>query len=553
MSEAREHPYIPVLKDQLADGKIGRRAFLRSTTLLGLAAGAAYGCLGRVTGESLIAPARAALPKGGTLRIGMKVLDVSSPHSVSRTSASNILRQVSDYLTRTGHDNITRPSLLDAWEPSEDLQTWTLHLRQDIAWHSGRAFTAEDVIWNLKRVLDPQTGSSVLGLMQGYLLKEVQEGGETKTVLWDANAIEKIDDHRVRLNCKLPQLAVPEHLFHYPLVMLDPEEGGQFEPGSNGLGAFELTDHEIGKRSLLKARKDYWGEGPYVDFLEFVDLGDDPTEEINAMVTKRLDGIDIVDIIQREAFELMSHLQLYETPTASTAVVRGKVTMKPFNDPRVRKALRLAVDSKLIQGLIHGERGLPAEHHHVCPIHPEYAPLPVMQRDVTEAKRLLAAAGYPEGLDLGTIDCVAAPSWQFNAVQAMVEQWKDVGLRVEINLMPSADYWQIWDTTRFGFTEWSHRPLGVMTLGLGYRSGVPWNESGYANPEFDRLLTEAEGILDPDKRRAVMAQIETIMQEDGPIVQPLWRSELSVMDKRVKGFKMHPTTYIFGNELAIET
>ena len=67
------------------------------------------------------------------------------------------------------------------------------------------------------------------------------------------------------------------------------------------------------------------------------------------------------------------------------------------------------------------------------------------------------------------------------------------------------------------------------------------------------MLSQAEGILDVDKRREVMAQLETIMQEDGPIVQPLWRAVFTAMDKRVQGFSMHPTSYIFANELALGT
>ena len=78
------------------------------------------------------------------------------------------------------------------------------------------------------------------------------------------------------------------------------------------------------------------------------------------------------------------------------------------------------------------------------------------------------------------------------------------------------------------------------------------NESSYDNPEFDRLLTKAEGILDVEERRKIMSELETIMQEDGPIVQPLWRSVFTAMDKRVHGFQMHPTSYMFANEWAIE-
>lgn len=74
----------------------------------------------------------------------------------------------------------------------------------------------------------------------------------------------------------------------------------------------------------------------------------------------------------------------------------------------------------------------------------------------------------------------------------------------------------------------------------------------YANPEFDKLLTEAEGILEVDRRRVVMAKLEQLLQQDGPIVQPLWRIVQTSYDRKVKGFQMHPTQYIFLDELAVE-
>jgi peptide/nickel transport system substrate-binding protein len=104
----------------------------------------------------------------------------------------------------------------------------------------------------------------------------------------------------------------------------------------------------------------------------------------------------------------------------------------------------------------------------------------------------------------------------------------------------------------FGFTTWAHRPLGIMSLALAYRSGGPWNESKYSNPEFDRLLSQAEGTLDVASRREIMARLEAILQDDGPIVQPVWRSIFTFLDKRVQGFRLHPTLYIFGHQLAIQ-
>ncbi len=544
-----EHAHIPVLKRELAENKLDRREFLRLATLLGLSAPAAYGLLG---GSDPVRAAQVALPRGGHLRIGMAVQDVETPHSYQWWE-HNITRNVCEYLTKTGSDNITRPCLLQDWSASDDLRIWTLRLRRGVKWRSGRDLTADDVIWNLRHLLDEDTGSSVLGLMRGYMLSVYEEGGRQRTRIWDANAIERVDSHTLRLNCKIPQLAVPEHLFHYPCHILDPEEGGRFGPRSNGTGAFDLVEHEVGKRSLLAARTDYWGDGPHLETMEFVDLGDDPAAAVKALAAGRVHGLHFVDSVQMDALKFQPRLRHYSTPTADTAVARGKVTRPPFDDPRVRKAMRLAIDTETTQRVILGEHGLPAEHHHVSPVHADYARLEPFGRNVAAAKALLAQAGHSNGIDLGVIDCKAAPSWEFNAVQAMVEQWRDAGIRCKVNLMPASEYWRVWDKTPFGFTEWAHRPLGVMALGLAYRSGGPWNESEYANPEFDRLLDRAEGILDADERRVVLRQIERLMQGDGPIVQPLWRSVATVMDEKVKGFQMHPTRYIFGNELALES
>ncbi|MBV9524009.1 MAG: ABC transporter substrate-binding protein, partial [Alphaproteobacteria bacterium] len=346
MSDDKEHSYIPALKRQLVDRRIDRREFLRTATLLGMSAGAAYAFAGTL-GGSLVAPVRAAadLPRGGTLRIGMRCQELTSPHTYSWVESSNSGRQHFDYLTVTGTDNVTRPSLVEKWAATEDLKSWTLSLRKDVKWHNGRAFTADDVVWNLKRVLDPKTGSSVVGLLKGFLLDEFETGetddkGNAKksTRLWDANAIEKVDDHTVRLNGKTSNLAVPESLYHYPLLILDPADGGVFKVGSNGTGPFELVADEVGRRQVFKARKDYWGGAPYIDQLEFIDLGDDAAAAVAALASKQVDGLYLAEITQLDALKQMAHLDLHQVTTAYTAVARFHAA-KPFDDKRVRQAM----------------------------------------------------------------------------------------------------------------------------------------------------------------------------------------------------------------------
>jgi peptide/nickel transport system substrate-binding protein len=109
-----------------------------------------------------------------------------------------------------------------------------------------------------------------------------------------------------------------------------------------------------------------------------------------------------------------------------------------------------------------------------------------------------------------------------------------------------------WTKFPFAFSIWAHRVPGIVTLSLAYRSGAAWNESQCANPELDKLLVEAEGILDAKTRQGVMSRIEKIMLDDGPLVLPAWVKLFTFADKRLQGFKMHPSTFMFGHEWAIK-
>src|SRR5262245_14341981 len=157
MRDDQEHALVPTLKRQLAEHAIDRREFLRYATLLGMSASAAYAFVEGVTGQPLVAPAAAqtGLPKGGTLRLAMRCQDLKSPHTFSWVESSNSVRQVLDYLTVTGADNVTRPGLVEKWEASPDLKTWIMRLRRTVKGHNARHVTADDVVWTSKRVLPP--------------------------------------------------------------------------------------------------------------------------------------------------------------------------------------------------------------------------------------------------------------------------------------------------------------------------------------------------------------------------------------------------------------
>jgi peptide/nickel transport system substrate-binding protein len=195
--------------------------------------------------------------------------------------------------------------------------------------------------------------------------------------------------------------------------------------------------------------------------------------------------------------------------------------------------------------------GQAGDHVHVAPVQPDYQPIPPMPRDIAGAKKLLADAGYPNGFE--TVMYVPNDqAWIVAEAQAAAEQWKAIGVQVKLNVVPGAEYWDNWTKVPFGATTWLHRPLGLMVLDLAYRTGVPWNETSYANPEFDKLLNQADATLDIAKRREIIGKLEEIMHEDGPVVQPLWRDLFSFMHESVLGYTMHPSNYLFGARLALQ-
>ena len=550
----RVHPYIPELCEQLRKEEIGRRDFLRTATLLGVSASAAYAMADKLTGQSdgVTRSAQAQTPqKGGRLRSSMRVQRMDDPATYDWTQMSNQTRHILEYLTRTGTDNITRPYLAESWEASDDLKTWTLNLRKDVTWSNGDAFNADDVVHNFTRWLDPKTGSSNVGLFAGMVEEvdtgEKNEDGSAKMAKkMIEGAIEKIDDHTVRLNLSRAELAVPENLYNYPTAIVHrrfDEEGGDLSKNPIGTGPYELVEFQVGERCMLRRRDAaYWGGEVYLDEILYIDHGDDEMAGVAALASGQVDHVYEVYINSIDVVERLPDAVLHQAVTAQTAVARMRVTEKPFDDVRVRQAVAACMDHARLLEVAYRGRGAAAENHHVAPVHPEYFQLPALKPDIKKAKALLAEAGYEGGIDL-KIDLGQADPWHLAAMQGFKEQLAPAGINLQLNPMPGASYWDVWDKTPFGFTSWTHRPLGVMVMNLAYRSGVPWNESAYSNPEFDKALDEAGAILDVNERRKAMEKTQTILQNDAVIAQPLWRAIFSAASKNVMGYKVHPTQY----------
>lgn len=553
MKNENIHPAIDELKDDLVKGKITRREFLRTTTLLGLSVTAAYGLASKILGKDVlpdfVSPAMAADQKmGGVLKFGMQVQEMADPATYSWTQKSIVARHIVEYLVETGPDNITRPNLATSWEASDDLKTWTFHLRKGVKWSNGDDFNADDVVFNFTRWLDPKTGSSNLGLFDAMLEETGEKDKKGKPIKrMIKGAVEKVDAHTVRLNLKSPVLSIPENLYNYPTAIVNrnfEKEGGDLSKNPVGTGPYTLDEFRVGELAVLKKRKEpYWGGEVFLDEIRFIDLGEDAGAYLAAIASKQVDGIYNLDLTTLEAAKNIPGIKVVSIPSTQTGVIRMKVTEKPFTDNRIRKAVQKTCDVQRQLDIAHRGLGIVAEHHHVATIHPEYFALPPIKRDIEGAKKLLAEAGYPNGIELTCNVGNAEGVWEQDSVAVLKEDAAAAGINIKMNVMPQAQYWDVWTKAPLSLTSWTHRPLAVMVLGLAYRTGVPWNESSYANPEFDAALTEAESTLNVEKRRAKMEKVEKILQDDAVMVQPFFRAVFTAIRENVIGFEMHPTRY----------
>ena len=549
-----EHILIPKLKDQLRGGAMDRREFIRFATLLGVSAGLAYATAG------LPSPAMAAdnMPfpapdpnarPGGILRVGQRVAKMDDPATYSWNEMSNQTRPVLEYMTMVGPDNVVRPMLIESWTPSDDLKTWTLNVRKGVMWHNGEELTAEHIAWNILRWTDSATGSSALGLSTFSALSTPtgEKNDKGKPIRKPTpNAVEIVDAHTLKLNLATPVLSVAEDCAEYPTLIAHPSFKAPFPDNPIGTGPYTLAELKVGERCILKRitkttdGKDlkYWGGDVYLDEIQFYNYDQD--NQPAAVASGSVDMIYELTVDQLELARTIEGAQIKSVETAQTLCCRMQVDQKPFDDIRVRQAIVKAVDNAAIKNLVFPEGGGVAYNYHVSPVQPEHFPLPELAQDIEGAKALLAEAGYADGLDL-TIDVGNTDGpWHQAVCEALRDQLQQVGINLAVNVMPTTKFWEIWDKTPFGATSWAHRPLGTMTLAQAYRTGVPWNETHFSDPEFDKALAEAEATLDANERKAKMEKVEKILQDAAVMVQPLWRPVYNLATARVHGYEPHP-------------
>jgi peptide/nickel transport system substrate-binding protein len=416
--------------------------------------------------------------------------------------------------------------LAESIEAEKSPKQWTVRLKQGITFHNGKPVTADDVIFSLKRILDP---------------KDPKVGAASISYI-DQKQLKKLDDRTVRITLEFANAGFPDDLGQYFNAIVPTDYDVENPVGT---GPFQYKSFTPGQQSEFTKFADYWEDGkPYVDSLTIIDFPDD-TARVNALLGGQVEVIDNLPAAQIQSVKSNPNFRVLSSETGAWQPFTMRVDQAPFDDVRVRQAFRLMVDrEQMVQQVLSGQGSVANDLY--ARYDPMYASdLPQRAQDLEQAKSLLKQAGR-EGL---SVELVTAPVFQgiVEAAQVFAQQAKGAGVDVKIRKVDSGTFYGD-NYLKWTFAQdfWASR-VYLSQVAQGDLPDSPFNETHWKDPKFLDLIQQARAEVDEGKRKDILHEAQTIQYEQGGYIIQYFSNIIDAYSSKLGGFVEAKCGFPFGN------
>jgi peptide/nickel transport system substrate-binding protein len=507
---------------------LDRRQFLRGVGAAGAAIGGSSliaACSSSSATKAASTTRTAVRKRGGDLKVGLSGgngADTLDPHNAETfvdSARAQALYQPLLQMSLTAGIQMVLAEDISPYNnsPSE----WIVKLRPDITFHSGKPLTADDVIYSFRRIMTGNTGGTpfpgvgALGSM-------------------DLAGLKALDDLTVKVPFASPYSSFLEQLQYWYFLYIVPDGFNPAKELPNGTGPFVYQSFTPNQRSVFTRNPHFWQSGlPYVDSLTVIDFPD-TTSLQDALSTGAIHAATGFDGPQLSALSTVSGVTALASHAGSITPFTMRVDVPPFNDVRVRQAMRLLVDRpQLIDSALDGYGVVASDVF--SPEDPDFNGALHREQDIPQAKALLKAAGHENF----TVTLVTSPASTGMVAMATVlkEQAQAAGVTINLSDVAVSTFFGK-NYLQWGFSQdfYSYSPYlqQVSTSMLGTSS--PFNETHTNSPVLSKLYKQANATLDPSVRKQIEFEMQTFDFNEGGYIIPAFLDSLDAYSDKITGY-----------------
>jgi oligopeptide transport system substrate-binding protein len=498
------------------------------------------------------APAKKPLSQVQILRIGIPgEPETFDPQHVFGNSANSIVCNLFEGLViqHSSEDDAVLPGVAKKWNVSTDELVWTFHLRENATWSNGDAVVAEDFVFSFWRLLHPENVARFADMF--YCIKNARLFNLSELRDFNEVGIHALDDHTlvIELEHPAPYLLVSlTNFYALPVHRKSIEAHGSLTGFMNkwatqknivSNGAFIFSEHIPYQHITLKKNPNYWDAGTVqLEAVKFFPFEDHNAEE-RAFRAGQIHLCSRVPQNKIETYLKEAPGLLHMDNYLSTYLYRVNTTQKPFDDMRVRQALSLAIDRELIVSKI-TQSSEKVSTAYIPNVFRNYACSKHLEFNPEKARALLAEAGYPNGKGFPLTEILYNTSINHRSIAEAIQQMWQTNLGIPCSL--HNEEWRVYlnslDEKRYTIAraQWIGSYVDVAVMLDPWRSGSLHNKTGWQNPVYDRLLDQANNTLDPHERNAFLAEAESILLLEMPIIPVFWNRRIYLLDPAVQGW-----------------